>query len=175
MGMKISINNSGLRLSLFIVSLIFCCTFCKQEKRPEDFAFSACTGLAGKMKVDTYNREYSQQFITETGEVKDTIINFTFSENELDQIYRILVKYDIASYPNPYIPKHEYQILPDDIYSLDYRFNGNRYKVVWDTFTSAQDKKSKRLRAVLDFIFSIVKEDPRVEEIQRTSKQIQSL
>jgi len=148
-----------LGIYLCVLLLLYGC----RTEMPKDFAIYAEYGLAGAKKVNSYN----DTFIFKTGGISDSIVvKFRFSNEELEQLWRLINRNNISEYGSYYIPKDEFQISPDESYFLRYRVNGIENQITWDTSTSARDRKSKKLRSVFQKIKKIVAKDSSIAKLK---------
>jgi hypothetical protein len=157
--MYIAKNLMRLGVYLCILLLFYSC----RTEMPMDFAIYAEYGLARTKKVNSYNNTFTFR----TGGITDSVvIKFRFSHEELEQLWKLVNRYSISEYDSYYIPKDEFQISPDESYFLRFRANGIEHQIIWDTSTSARDRKSKRLRLVFKKIKKIVARDSSIAKLK---------
>ena len=155
------ITKNLVRLSVYLC-VMFVIYSCRTEM-PKDFAIYAEYGLARTKKVNSYN----DTFTFRTGGISDSVVvKFRFSNEELEQLWRLNNRNNISEYDSYYIPKDEFQVSPNESYFLRFRTNGIEHQITWDTSTSARDRKSKRLRLVFKKIKKIVAKDSSIAKLK---------
>lgn len=90
------------------------------EKMPDDFGF-VCT--YNFIEVDTFNSTIKNTFSFDAGD-PDSVTDFSFSDEHLQEIYEAFIKYDIQNLPEEIDPDKGYMAIPPSHYELLYTTDG---------------------------------------------------
>jgi hypothetical protein len=122
------------------------------EKKPLDFGFVLNYGVEAKNQLDTEKGTYTLDMVTEPS----VTINLKLSEEEINEIYTLMKKLDILSYPDVFNPKSNTMQTPFSTYSMKIIVDGKKKDIYWKDENVSESKVAVRLRDLINRIHEIV-------------------
>ena len=157
--MKKNIGKNILEGLLFILIISSCNNYNSTSEAGFNFIFT--WGIMDDSSVNTYNKTYTQALDWDN----DTTIMFKFSEKEMNEIFRLIKKYEIDHYPELFIPTTSRFQSPQDSFFLEYQYDNITKKVLWDINGLSQTRDAKKLRKIFNRIISYVQKDERIRNL----------
>ena len=130
--------------------------------RPDDFAIYYRWGYSSANFFDTYEGKIGKDLIT-AGSAESAL---AVSEEMLDEIYALIVEYDIASIKVEMTSENlanlwesRYDMIPCASYEIRFRADGTEYTVIGDA-TAEGYKKGENFCAFVDEMTELVRSTP---------------
>lgn len=154
---KLFKKTSLLGFVLFIFMLTACSANKLQnsklpEKKPSDFNFILNYGVNAKNQLDTQKGIYTKDMVT----VPSVTTTLKLSDEEMNEIYKVMKNINILSYPDNYSPKSNIWQTPFQTYIIKVIVNGKEKNIYWKDESVSQSKEAVNLRNLFKRIHEIV-------------------
>ena len=140
---------------LAFLFLSSCLQMTNSKTMTDDFNFIAIYGIMERNTINTFNNTFTKILDWE----KDTIVNFTLSSKQKEEIYKKIKKYRLDEYPSNFSPKSNKSIQPSPTYYLKFRTGGIVKEIMWEKNVNSKEKEAKHLRLVFEIIENIINEE----------------
>ncbi|WP_168120182.1 hypothetical protein [Paenibacillus sp. HB172176] len=126
------------------------------EEMPSDFDFSVRYGITGKNEINTFTDEVTKDLVAD-GVAKTS---FAFSEDEIQSIYEQMRAIPISDKLDMSVSLSRYTCsqMPYSEEHWTIILNGKTYNYDWSEEHCATTEDAKKLKALRQFIFNLVKE-----------------
>lgn len=120
---------------------------------PADFAVSLQYGVDGKNSINTYNNTITKDLV-ENGL---TSIEYIPSKEELETIYKTIVKYDLYKINKPLVNKNV-SVDENQEFILNFTINGEDYHVYGDSsmYNLKYNKPAKNYSSFINYMVSYI-------------------
>jgi hypothetical protein len=141
------------------LAIVFCGCSCDCG-RSDDFGFILKYGVGAGNIVNTFEDTYTRDMIVE----KDTTIDFTFSNEEMTEIKKMMIGINIMNYPEEFTPpmsdssdeRFGRMVMPHPTYEIIVRIDGRRHEIIWHDSNESIASRAVKLRKMILRILKII-------------------